>query len=109
MNHLFDRLVGVYRLVAATGESPADTEGYTSVADLESIRCEIQPLDDSYGEDFSGSYGKDFLMFCDAYDIQEKDKIVGGGEEYIVNGVEKYNFLGYSHLEVRIKLVPVPE
>jgi len=104
MDYLFDKTISVRRLVAATGESPADIEEYALVAGLENVLCNIQPLDDSYTEDFSGSYGKDFLMFSDAYDIKEKDKIIEGDNEYVVTGVESYSFLGYSHLELRIKL-----
>jgi len=104
MYNLFDKTISVHRLVADSGESPSDIEEYTLVDDLGSVLCNIQPLDDSYGEDFAGSYGKDFLMFCDEYDIKEKDKIIEGDHKYIVVGVESYSFLGYSHMELRIKL-----
>ena len=107
MQFLFDRTVSVYRLTQDTGESPADIEEYILVDGLSSVRCQIQPLDDAYGEDFSGAYGKDFLMFCQENGIMEKDKIIDGDNEYIVGGVENYTFLGRSHSEVRIKLVSI--
>jgi hypothetical protein len=100
MEELFDKTVDVWRL---NDESP-DVEEYQ--LHLSDITCNIQPLEDSYGEDLQGSYGKDFVMFCLDHDIQEKDKIIDGLLEYLVVGVERYDFLGYEHMEMRIRLVP---
>ena len=105
MEELFDKNIDVYRLTGdESPESPEDTESYQ--LHLNDVSCNIQPLDDSYGEDLRGSYGKDFVMFCLYHDIKEKDKIIDGLDEYIVVGVERYRFLGYEHLELRIKSVP---
>jgi len=66
----------------------------------------IQPLDDSYGEGLDGSYKKDFLMFCELCDIKQGDKVIDSdGKEYVVSGVEEYEWQTLSHLEVRISLV----
>jgi len=108
MFEYFNKTINTQRLVneleesPESLESPEDTEEYRLY--LENIPCQIQPLEDSFGEDISGSYGKDFLMFCGVCDIKEKDKIIDGELEYIVNGVEEYNFLGKSHMELRIRL-----
>jgi hypothetical protein len=100
----FDKTVDVYRLMdnddESPGESPSDMERYA--AHLTDVDCQIQASDDSFHEDFSGSYKKDFLMFCGVLDINEKDRIADGLDEYVVNGVEVYNFLGNSHMELRI-------
>lgn len=97
---LFDKTVDVYRLTADDDESPSDTEEYAAY--LSGVACNIQPLDDSFREGMAGAYGKDFLMFCAAVDIQEKDRIIDGLDSYVVSGVESYDFAGQSHLELRI-------
>lgn len=103
MEHLFDELVDIYKLKKDTDESPADTEEYGLA--YANVPCQIQALSDSYGEDFSGTYGKDFLMFCKIEGIQELDKIKHDGKYYIVAGVEEYDLLGKFHSEVRIRLL----
>ena len=98
---LYDKSVDVKRVTATTGEADTETFGSHLVA----VKCNIQPLDDSFSEGLAeGSYRKDFLMFCDTADIIEEDKIVDGSTEYIVVGVEKYSFESYSHMELRITL-----
>ena len=100
----FDKTIDTYRLVAddESPESPAtiDTEGYAAY--LSGVACQIQPNDDSFHEDFSGSYKKDFLMFCNIADIKEKDRIADGLDEYVVSGVKLYPCPGQSHMELRI-------
>lgn len=97
---LYTSSVDVQRVAATSGE--ADTQTFGS--HLSSVKCNIQPLDDSFGEDLEGSYGKDFLMFADVADIAQGDKIVDGSTEYMVMGVESYSLEGYAHLELRIRL-----
>lgn len=101
INQFFDNEVDVYRL------DDVDTDNQAWVIHLtgtQTVSCQIQPLDDSYGEDLEGSYGKDFVMFCSVVDIKQGDKIVDGSTEYIVQGVESYNWQGFSHMELRIRL-----
>ncbi len=86
--------------------SPIDESEKESYEDhLIGIKCEIQPLEESYTEDLTGSFGKDWLMFCDAVDILEGDKIIDGDITYKVIGVESFEFLGeVRHMELRIRL-----
>jgi len=97
---LFTSSVDVKRVTATSGE--ADTQTFGS--HLSAVKCNIQPLDDSFSEDLEGSYGKDFLMATDTADIIQGDKIVDGSTEYMVMGVESYSFESYSHMELRIRL-----
>lgn len=97
-----DKTVDVKRL-----EDTSDTDSQAFQAHLDgtsAVICNIQPLEDSYGEDLEGSYGKDFVMFCKVVDIKQGDKIVDNSVEYIVQGVESYSFQGLSHMELRIRL-----
>lgn len=99
----FDKTVDVERLAAVTGEADTQAWGTHTL----SIKCSLQPLDDAFGEDLTGSYGKDFLMFTDNrsdIDIIQGDRINDGTNEYIVQGVESYDFEGYKHNEFRIRL-----
>ncbi|XOB41796.1 MAG: hypothetical protein ACKKMS_00130 [Candidatus Nealsonbacteria bacterium] len=105
----FNKVVLVRRLVPDDSESPEDTEEYREHLGGINVPCLVYPLDDSYGEDFSGSYGKDLMMICNIYDIKEKDKIIEGENEYEVKGVKEFNFLGTSLMELRIRLMPTPE
>lgn len=101
ISQFFDNEVDVYRLADV-----ADTDNEAWVAHLDgasAVRCQIQPLDDSYDEDLEGSYGKDFVMFCAVVDIKQGDKIVDGAVEYMVVGVESYDWQGFSHMELRIR------
>jgi len=99
----FNNEVDVYRL-----SDVADTDNQAWVAHLDGtseVSCMIQPLDDAYGEDLEGgSYGKDFVLFCAVVDIKQGDKIVDGSTEYIVQGVESYDWQGFSHMELRIRI-----
>jgi hypothetical protein len=99
MEMLFDKTVDTKRL---TDILYTDTEVYVDY--LENVSCNIQPLEDTYSQDFDGNYGLDFLMFCSDNDIDIKDKIVYNNSEYIVVGKESYSLLGKKHLELRIRL-----
>lgn len=90
--------VNIYRLTEESG----DMEEFE--IHLESVPFHIQPLDDSFGEDLTGTRGKDFMGACRLIDIQEYDKIVEGTDEYIVVGISKMDFQGEKHYQLRIKL-----
>ena len=95
---IFDRTVTAQRLTPiyeSNGDEYADNA--TDVA------CTIQPVDDSYTEDLTGSYGKDFVMFCLPADIADGDRIVDGATAYKVCGVESHDFQGEKHMEIRVR------
>lgn len=100
INDYFDLTVNTERLTAISGTDSEDWQ-----ANLTDVACQIQPLEDSPGSDLDGSYGKDFLMFCNEVDIIEGDKIVNGSDEYIVKGKRIYDFVGESHLELIIRSI----
>lgn len=102
ISQFFDKTVDIYRL-----EDTADTDNQAFQVHLDgtaAVSCNIQPLEDAYGEDLEGSYGKDFVMFCPVVDIKQGDKVVDNSTEYIVQGVESYSFQGFYHMELRIRL-----
>jgi len=100
----FDREVDIERLSIVSGE--VDTQAY--VSHTTNIKCMIQSLDDSFSEGLTdGSYSKDFLMFCDNradIDIIQSDKVIDGSTEYLIAGVEDYDFEGFKHKEIRLTL-----
>lgn len=96
----YNKNVTIKRLVDESGND--NVEEY--VEHLEDVPCHIQPLDDSYGQDIEGSFGKEWLMFCDVQDILEGDRVIDGEIEYRVVSVESYDFLGVPrHMELRIR------
>lgn len=96
----YDRTVNILRLAAIT-----DTEREEYAVLEEDVICHIQPLDDAASEDLQGNFGKNWLMFCDYRDVQERDKIVDDlGVEYLVVAVERFDFLGMRrHMELSIR------
>ena len=90
--------ISTKRLTKITGKDNQDWQTC-----LASVDCNIQPLDSSYNEDLEGSYGKDYLMFCDVVDIIEGDKIISGSTEYIVKGVKSFEVINYSIMELTIR------
>jgi hypothetical protein len=95
----YDKTVSVERLTAI-----AETETEEYISHISSLLCHIQPLDESFSEDQPGSFSKDLMMFCAVSDILENDRIVFESNNYLVVGVNIFNFLGYDrHMEVRIK------
>lgn len=82
----------------------AGTDNQEWIANLTNIKCNIQPLDGSSNQDLDGSYGKDYLMFCDVIDIIEGDKITSGATEYLVKGVKSYDVSLYSVMEIQLRL-----
>lgn len=96
----YNKSVDIKRLVDESGND--NIEEY--MPHLEDVACHIQPLDDAYGQDIEGSFGKEWLMFCNVADILEGDRIIDGEIEYRVVGVESYEFLGQTrHMELRIR------
>ena len=81
----YNQIIDVTRLTPTVN----NTEEYDD--HLSSVRCSIQPLDDSFNEDQKGSFGKDRLMFCAVVDIKENDKVLFDGTTYRVVAVESFN------------------
>ncbi len=99
MRRFWQNSVEVRRLVADAG----DTE--TSTTHISLLYCNIQPLEDSFGIDLEGSYGKDFLMFCDSADIKEGDQIIDGSDTYEVRGVDNPQVAQFDFLKLRIRKI----
>jgi hypothetical protein len=94
----YNKMVDVQRVI--------DDSGNTEVYDdhITDLPCVIQPFDDAYSQDIDGSFGKEWLMFCDVNDILEGDRIVDGAVEYKVVSVESFEFLNKpQHMELRIR------
>jgi hypothetical protein len=99
LDYFYDKTVDIHRITET-----ADTDNESYEEHLTDVACCIQALDESFGEDLEGSYGKDFLMFCPDSDIKQEDKVIDGTTEYRVVGVESYSFMGEEHMEVRIRI-----
>lgn len=99
----YNETVTVNRL---TDIADSNKRGYTE--HIASLKCCVQPLDNSISQDIEGGFGKEFLMFCEPADIQEGDRIMrdhgGDTKEYRVTAVESLDFLGNPHMEVNIRI-----
>lgn len=93
-----DKTVDVHRL-----DADESGNGESFALHIENLPCHIQPLDESFGTDIEGSYGKDYLMFCEQADILQGDRIVHGSDKYLVVGFEQYHFMDDDHMELRIR------
>lgn len=99
INIEYNQIVDVSRLTSAVN----DTEEYTS--HLTGVRASIQPIDDTFNEDQTGSFGKDRLMFCAVQDIKENDKVLFGGTTFRVVAVEDFDDFRRQeqHMEILIR------
>jgi hypothetical protein len=98
MRNFFTSNISTKRLTNVLGTDNQDWQ-----TNLTSVNCNIQPLDDNYSEDLEGSYGQDFLMFCNPVDIIIGDKIVEETNEYLVNGLRSFEVLTFKIMELRIR------
>jgi hypothetical protein len=97
----YDKTVRIDRLTDVDSGDEGEEEYTTHIATL---ACHIQPLDESFSEDITGQFGKDYLMFCSSVDILEGDRVTEGSNVYRVVGVESFEFLGEKrHMEIRIR------
>lgn len=99
INIEYNQRVSVLRLAEDTN----DREVYES--HLTGVRCEIQPLDDTFNEDITGSMGKDRLMFCAVQDIKEGDRVVFDLKTYRVVALENFDDFRRQeqHMEILIR------
>lgn len=82
-----------------------ETDNETYDIYLTDVPCHIQPLDEGFTEDMTGSFGKDSLLFCAVTDIKEEDLIIDGDNSYRVIGISSFTWRGVEkHMEVRIRL-----
>ena len=104
MENQFNETVQVNRLIDVEG-----TNKKSFSIHIQALRCVIQPQDPKTSQDIPGGFGKDFLMFCPAVDLKEGDRVLrdvdesGDGLEYRVMGVESFDFLNHTHMEVSIR------
>lgn len=99
INSQYNETVAVKRLADVEG-----TNKQSFSTHIASLACTIQPLDAQLSQDIEGGFGKDWLMFCPAADIQEGDRIIRGAKEYRITGIESLSFMGNSHMEVSIRI-----
>jgi len=99
INIEYNQIVSVSRLAEDTN----DREKYSS--HLTGVRASIQPVDDSFSEDQTGSFGKDRLMFCEVQDIKESDRVTFSSKVYKVVAVENFNDFRRQeqHMEILIR------
>jgi hypothetical protein len=103
IQNTYDETVRVDRL-QATESGDAGEEDYG--VHINNLQCTIQPLDESFTEDITGQFGKDWTLYCNIADILEGDRIVNGDDEYRVVGVETFphEMAGDdAHMELRIR------
>jgi hypothetical protein len=94
----YDEIVKTQRFEA---ESGSDLEGYEDF--IISVPCCIQKQDDAPTEEPEGSFGSNYLMFCNDWDIKIGDNIVRDSENYRVIGLKRHSFLGHVHMEIIIR------
>jgi len=99
INIEYNQIVSVSRLAEDTN----DREKYSS--HLTGVRASIQPLDDTFNEDITGSMGKDRLMFCAVQDIKEGDRVTFSSKVYRVVAFENFNDFQRQeqHMEILIR------
>ena len=99
INIEYNQIVSVSRLAEDTN----DRELYSS--HLTGVRASIQPLDDSFNEDQTGSMGKDRLMFCEVQDIKEGDRVTFDSKVYRVVALENFDDFRRQeqHMEILIR------
>lgn len=96
----FNKTVNTERLAEIAN---TDKEEYQ--AHLTDIQCFIHPGDEAFNEGLDGSFGKEFIMFCEIIDIKEGDRVIDGSTEYRVVGLENFSeFIDRAmHLEVILR------
>lgn len=83
---------------------PGSTVKQAYVAHLSSFSCHVQPNTPTLTEGYSGSYGKEWIMFAPVLDFKEGDKVVVNGTDvYKINGIETFNFGINDHCEVILR------
>jgi hypothetical protein len=99
----FNETVTVKRLTQVAGTNKKIFTNH-----LTGVKAHFQPLDPQFSTDIDGGFGKEFLMFCETADISEGDRIIrsldGVDKEYRVKGVERFSFMGESHMEVTVRI-----
>lgn len=90
-------------LVTITREDfvPGSTIKKNQQTVYENVPCNIQPLTEEFQQNMSGSFGKQYVMFCgNEYVVIEGDKVIAGAKTYSVTGVEVHRLGINQHTEV---------
>lgn len=97
---MYDSTAVTYRETAVPGSSIK--KAYSAY--LPSFACMVQPMDPMLGQGTTGSFGKQWTLFCPIADYKEGDKLVVNGiDDYRITGVEIFNFGANPHAELMIK------
>lgn len=96
--HLFTETINTSRIV------DGDDNKLVYEANLSGLACAIQQADAKISMDLVGSYGKDWLVFCDIVDVLEGDRAEWNGKTYRVMAVDRLDFEGDSHMELLIRI-----
>lgn len=95
----YNSTISVERITTTTGAKKAFT------AHLSGIKAHIQPLTAEYAGVGDFMFGKDWLMFCNVFDIQEGDRVNNGTDTFKVISIEALQFQGrQDHLEVVLRV-----
>ena len=100
----FNKTARIDRLTTVLDEDDQPTAKKNYQPHIASLSCHIQPLDPTITQDIPGGFGKNFLMFSPAADIDEGDRIIIDADEYRVIGTEQLTFNGKSHQETIIRI-----
>jgi hypothetical protein len=96
----YTKTAQIQRFQTTTGAKKA-----LSVA-IANVPCHIQPFSGDETQGLSGSFGKEFLMFCaSTHDIKDEDQIFVDDLKYRIISIEKFAFMRQcKHQEIRIKV-----
>lgn len=99
ISSLFDKTAIISRLADVP---ETDKQAFSS--HIAALPCAIQPQDAAFTPDVPGSFGKNWIMFCDTADIVEGDRVTIDSKEYRVVGVESFSFIGEAHMEIVLRI-----
>lgn len=95
----YSKLAQIQGFVTTTGDKK------TLAIKIADVPCHVQPFSGDETQGLSGSFGKEFLMFCaSAHDIKDEDQIFIDDTKYRIISIEKFAFMRQcKHQEIRIK------
>ena len=104
---LQDRFIHTVSTKRLTKDSPTggDADKETYVANLSNISCLIEPLNAEQVALADGFLFKNYAMyFDDSVDIVATDRVVWNSDEYIVKGVNYYQYGKHQHKKALLEL-----
>lgn len=95
-----DKIVSVERLTPTTGDS--DKEQYQAVGNYTGVKMNIQPASAELTAVSEGVFGRTFNAFVTISGLRIGDRITvsGTNEQFIIKGIQDYNWGPIPHLEV---------